>query len=67
MAEQRTGHADQARRLLADASASLRSQGAQTAGNFWHDWLACELLRREAEATILEDPTFPADPFASDG
>jgi hypothetical protein len=67
MAEQRAGDAARARRLLADASAALRSQRTQIAGNSWHDWLVCELLRREAEATILEDPIFPADPFAPDG
>jgi len=28
------------------------------------DWLPLQLLRREAEALILNDPIFPADPFA---
>jgi hypothetical protein len=28
------------------------------------DWLALQLFRREAEALILYDPIFPADPFA---
>ena len=28
------------------------------------DWLPLQLLRREAEALILYDPVFPADPFA---
>jgi hypothetical protein len=28
------------------------------------DWLALQLFRREAEALILDDPIFPADPFA---
>jgi hypothetical protein len=28
------------------------------------DWLPLQLLRREAEAVILYDPIFPADPFA---
>lgn len=33
-------------------------------GESWHDWVIVGLLRREAEATILYDPIFPADPFA---
>jgi hypothetical protein len=28
------------------------------------DWLPVQVLRREAEAVILYDPVFPADPFA---
>jgi hypothetical protein len=32
-------------------------------GESWHDWMACDLLRREAEAKILYDPVFPANPF----
>jgi serine/threonine-protein kinase len=66
MAEQRVGHGDRARRLLADATNSLRSRGIKgfDEGQSWHDWLTCDLLRREAEATIFYDPIFPADPFA---
>ena len=30
----------------------------------WYDWLICKILFREAEAAILYDPIFPADPFA---
>jgi hypothetical protein len=30
----------------------------------WHDYLRLLVLRREAEALILYDPIFPADPFA---
>jgi hypothetical protein len=30
----------------------------------WHDYLRILVLRREAEALILYDPVFPADPFA---
>jgi hypothetical protein len=28
------------------------------------DWLPLQVLRREAEAVVLYDPAFPADPFA---
>jgi tetratricopeptide (TPR) repeat protein len=28
------------------------------------DWLALQVLRREAEAVVLYDPVFPAEPFA---
>ena len=28
------------------------------------DWLARQILRREAEALIRDDPVFPADAFA---
>jgi tetratricopeptide (TPR) repeat protein len=28
------------------------------------DWLPLQVLRREAEAVVLHDPVFPADPFA---
>ena len=34
-----------------------------TPSGYWHDWLRYNMLRREAEALIL-DPDFPADPFA---
>jgi hypothetical protein len=32
-------------------------------GAYWNELEIC-LLRREAEAVILYDPIFPADPFA---
>jgi hypothetical protein len=33
-------------------------------GAGWHDWLFGQVALREAEALILYDPVFPADPFA---
>jgi hypothetical protein len=42
-----------------------RVEAARGAVNFAAtDWLPLQLLLREAEALILYDPVFPADPFA---
>ena len=30
----------------------------------WTEWVIATLVGREAEALILYDPVFPADPFA---
>jgi tetratricopeptide (TPR) repeat protein len=60
MAHHRLGHHDEARRWLdrfRDSRASLNPSG------FW-DELEIHLLRAEAEAVVLWDPIFPADPFA---
>jgi len=68
MANQRLGHVAKARALLdevfrwwntveaakIDGAASLPAT----------DWLARQIFRHEAEALILYDPIFPADPFA---
>ncbi len=60
MAHHRLGHRDLALRYLG----SLRSRPqVANAGQFWNE-LEIRLLASEAEATILYDPIFPADPFA---
>ena len=61
MAHHRLGHHDEARRWLdrfRDRSPNLDPSA------FW-DELEIRLLRAEAEAVVLWDPIFPADPFAS--
>ncbi len=67
MACQRLGRTAEARRELFSASEEItRDLGAGREippFGYWHDWLRIQLLRREAEALIL-DPDFPADPFA---
>jgi tetratricopeptide (TPR) repeat protein len=60
MAHHRLGHHDEARRWLdrfRDRSPDLDPSA------FW-DELEIRLLRAEAEAVVLWDPIFPADPFA---
>jgi hypothetical protein len=60
MAHHRLAHRDQARRYLE----RLRSRRPSADPNeFWNE-LEIRLLGSEAEATILYDPAFPADPFA---
>jgi Flp pilus assembly protein TadD len=69
MAHYRLGRAAQARALLDEVERwwkeidATRIDGAVAARTV--DWLPLQLLRREAEALILHDPAFPADPFAS--
>ncbi len=61
MAHQRVGHRDEAIRLLE----RLREhQPSADPVEFWKE-LEIRLLRSEAEAVILYDPVFPADPFAN--
>jgi WD40 repeat protein/tetratricopeptide (TPR) repeat protein len=60
MAHHRLGHHDEARRWL-DRFRDRRPNLAPSA--FWGE-LEIRLLRAEAEAVVLWDPTFPADPFA---
>jgi len=61
MAHHRLGHRELAHRHLE----SLRNcQPSTDPDQFWTE-LEIRLLRSEAEATILYDPIFPADPFAS--
>jgi tetratricopeptide (TPR) repeat protein len=60
LAHHRLGHRDEARRWLD----RLREQQPSTdSTQFWNE-LEIRLLRSEAEAVILYDPVFPADPFA---
>ncbi len=60
MAHHRLGHRDEARGWLD----RLRNRRPSTNSNqFWNE-LEIGLLRSEAEAVILFDPIFPADPFA---
>ena len=54
------GHLAEARRWLAEVKAP-RSIG--NSPSFWVE-LAMAILHREAVALILDDPIFPADPFA---
>ena len=70
MAHQRLGHVQQPRGLLDEVQRSwerVEAEAVRTDGAvslFSPDWLPLQLLRREAEAVILYDPVFPADPFA---
>jgi WD40 repeat protein/tetratricopeptide (TPR) repeat protein len=59
MAHHRLGHRDQARPYLE----RLRSRQPSTAPYQFWDEIEIRLLRSEAEATILYDPIFPANPF----
>jgi tetratricopeptide (TPR) repeat protein len=60
MAHHRLGHREEARRWLD----RLHNRQASTDPNkFWEE-MEFRLLRSEAEALILYDPVFPADPFA---
>jgi len=59
MARHRLGHHDEARRRLD----RLRNRQPSTdPSQFWEE-LEIRLLRSEAEAVILYDPIFPANPF----
>jgi WD40 repeat protein len=59
MAHQRLGHPDEARRWLARFG---QYQPNKTPAGTWEE-LEVQLLRHEAEAVVLYDPSFPADPF----
>lgn len=68
IAHHRLGHAAEACRLYDVADRWFRSQEGEPLG-WWPnsittDALSYEALRREAEALIVLDPAFPADPFA---
>jgi eukaryotic-like serine/threonine-protein kinase len=60
MAHHRLGHHDEARRWLDRLSNRPPSENPE---QFWEE-LEIRLLRGEAEAVVLYDPVFPADPFA---
>jgi tetratricopeptide (TPR) repeat protein len=60
MAHHRLGHRDEARRWL---DRLQNHQPSADAAEFWKE-LEVRLLRSEAEAVILYDLIFPADPFA---
>ncbi len=60
MAHHALGHRDESRRWLDQ----LRDhQPSADPNRFWHE-LEIRLLQSEAEAVVLYDPIFPADPFA---
>jgi hypothetical protein len=59
MAHYRLRHRDEARRWLDQ----LRQHQPNTDPNQFWDELEVRLLRGEAEAMVLYDPAFPADPF----
>jgi tetratricopeptide (TPR) repeat protein len=67
LALERLGRYAEARAALDTATEIYRSNMprdiALDPGGFWPDLLLCELLHGEAEAQILLDPAFPADPF----
>jgi hypothetical protein len=68
IAHHRLGHAAEARRLYDESLGWFRAQEGEPLG-WWPniyaaDALTYEALRREAEALIVYDPAFPADPFA---
>jgi tetratricopeptide (TPR) repeat protein len=69
IADQRLGRADEARAALRTAVAASGQDGrpprlGDDLGSAWSDALMCILAAREAEAAVLLDPIFPADPFA---
>jgi Flp pilus assembly protein TadD len=67
MAHQRMGNATQARALLDEVVRWWNNvEAAKTDGAVSlppPEWLWLQVLRHEAEALILVDPAFPADPF----
>jgi tetratricopeptide (TPR) repeat protein len=60
MAHHQLGHDTEARRWLDRLRAHRPNENSS---DFWNE-LEIRLLRSEAEAVILYDPVFPADPFA---
>jgi hypothetical protein len=60
MADSRLGHHDESRLWL---DRFRNYQPSADPNQFWEE-LEIRLLRNEAEAVVLYDPVFPADPFA---
>jgi hypothetical protein len=63
LAYQRLARPDEARRALTRADSGDQRSGWRPPLP-WEAQLELTLLHREAEALILYDPIFPADPFA---
>jgi tetratricopeptide (TPR) repeat protein len=59
MSHHRLGHADAARDRLAEGVQIIDKQlpktGSGDVGEGWHDWLMCQLVRREAETLVRAD------------
>jgi tetratricopeptide (TPR) repeat protein len=66
MVHQRLGHTLDARRCLNEASRPIGALRAEERPISWPDRVEYQILRREAEAVISDDPIFPADPLAPD-
>jgi hypothetical protein len=76
MAHQRLGHEAEARRQLDAARKRLEGLGhvfwdalrdlasGELMDYGWTEWMTATILLHEAEALIVYDPIFPADPFA---
>jgi tetratricopeptide (TPR) repeat protein len=72
MAQARLNHVADARAVLKQAESNLKTglaavRGTEAYTSFWHDWVHCQVLVREAQA-VVADIGFPADlpedPFA---
>jgi hypothetical protein len=71
MIESRLGHGERAREMLENARRWITAANGKPPGRANDQWntpsiepLLISRLRGEAEALILYDPIFPADPFA---
>jgi serine/threonine protein kinase/tetratricopeptide (TPR) repeat protein len=53
------GRSDEARQLVnittADMDKTMPKEGKDDLGGAWHDWILCQILRREAESVFLSD------------
>ncbi len=66
MAHHRLGNALDARRCFIEASRPISTLPADERPVSWSDRLEYQILLREAEAVIIDDPNFPTDPFTPD-
>ncbi|MGO9882140.1 MAG: WD40 repeat domain-containing protein, partial [Solirubrobacteraceae bacterium] len=71
LALERLGQINEARQCLREATSAIDEQarsdptpGLSRLRLGWRDRVVLDALRREAEAVIIYDPVFPADPFA---